>query len=136
MKTFHSAVCLQEHLLRGIRRVGGVMQDAVHEAVDGLVVVRDQPRIRLFRTRLQFGDDRGFFRPYSDRASQVAHGRFPRHHSHGVTFKVAGYVPANNMLNRMLATPRGNFAPLHAIDTSDAPEFPSTVTIFRAPAPL
>ena len=54
----HSAEHFQEHFLGRVSCVGGIGQDAIHQAVDGLMELADQPRVGLFRSGLQFRDDR------------------------------------------------------------------------------
>ena len=47
IEALHSTEHLEEHLLGGVRRIRRVAQDAVHKAVDGLMVVRDEPVVGL-----------------------------------------------------------------------------------------
>ena len=45
VEAFHSPKDLEKHLLGGVGRVGRIAQNAVHEAIDRLVIMRDQPGV-------------------------------------------------------------------------------------------
>src|SRR5579859_3859744 len=85
IEALHAAKDLQEHFLRGIGRVRRVSEDAVHKAVDGLVIMRDQPVVSLLRPGFQVGDNGGFLSPYADCAGDVTQCCYSRHFSHGDT---------------------------------------------------
>ena len=58
VKMLHPPKHLQEDFLRSIGRVGGIGDDAIHQAVNGLVKFGDEPGVGVFRACLQFGHDR------------------------------------------------------------------------------
>src|SRR5271166_1915973 len=74
---FHPAEDLQKYLLGGIGRVGRVIDDAVDEAVDGLMKLANEPRIGLLGPGLQFCNDGRFFESGSDSACEIAHLKLP-----------------------------------------------------------
>src|SRR5580698_11295080 len=65
---------LDEDFLGSIRSIGGIVEDTVNQTVNWLVIVRDEPRERLFRPGLQFGHDGGFFGADSYRTCEFTQG--------------------------------------------------------------
>ncbi len=57
----NAAVNLDEDVLGQVSGVRGVWNGARNQAVDGLMILGDQPGKRFLRTGLQFGDNSGFF---------------------------------------------------------------------------
>ena len=57
VEMLHPAEDFQEYFLRRIRRIGGVGEDAVHQRVDGLVELADEPGVGFLGSSLQFRDD-------------------------------------------------------------------------------
>src|SRR5947209_19592798 len=47
IETLHSTEYLEEHLLGGVRRIRWVAQDAVHKAVNRLVIMCNEPVVGL-----------------------------------------------------------------------------------------
>src|SRR5271156_1873804 len=72
MKTLHPAKHLQENFLRGVRRVRRIAYHAIHQPVHRTLKLPNQPRVGLFRARLQIGDNRRFLCPCSNRAGQIS----------------------------------------------------------------
>ena len=85
VKMLHAAEDLQKDFLCGIGGVGRIGHDAIDQAVDGLVEFADEPRVGVFRARLQFGHDRRLLGPDSYRACKITQGGCSRHQCHGVT---------------------------------------------------
>ena len=59
VKVFHSAKHFHENFLGGVGRVRRVVHDAVHQSVDRLLKLADQPGVSLFRAGLQLCSDSG-----------------------------------------------------------------------------
>src|SRR6266498_3585780 len=85
VKMLHPTKDLDENILSSVGCVCRVGEDSVDYPINRLMNLPNQPRICIFRARLQFGDDGCFFCSNSDRACEVAHVGCSRHHSHGVT---------------------------------------------------
>src|ERR1051326_1501958 len=85
VEPFHAAKDLQKHFLGSVRRICRVGQNAVHKAVDRLMIVRNQPVVSLLRARFELRDNRGLLSSYADRAGDVTQCCSSRHFSHGVT---------------------------------------------------
>ena len=52
VKVLHAAKHLQEDFLRGVRGVCRIADDPVHQAVDGLVELTDEPGVGVLRAGL------------------------------------------------------------------------------------
>src|SRR5437016_10005598 len=48
IESLHPPEDLEKHLLRGVGRVGWIAQNAINQAINRLVIVRDQPGVGLF----------------------------------------------------------------------------------------
>src|SRR5690349_13673652 len=92
---FNAAEDLQEHILRGVSRVGAVGYDPIHQAVDRLLKFSDQALEGFIRTGFQLFDNRGFVRPNSDRTRKVTQGGCSRHSLHGVTPIIGLFRPTH-----------------------------------------
>ncbi len=93
----HPPEDLEEDLLGDVGRIAGIVQHAVYQAVDGLVVLRDEPGVGVLGAGFQLGYHRGLFRPGCNGAGQVAQSSCSRHGSHAVyTSRLAGYGYGNN----------------------------------------
>src|SRR5258707_7340319 len=79
MEMFHPAEDFQKHVLGRVRGVRRIIHNAIDKPVDRLMKLADQPRVCVLRTRLQFGDDGGFFSPGPDSASKIAQCSSSRH---------------------------------------------------------
>ena len=66
VEVLHAAKHLEENVLSGVSRVGGIAHHAVHEPVDGALEFANQPGIGRFRAGFEIRDNCGFFRPCSD----------------------------------------------------------------------
>ena len=82
VEALDSAKNLEEDFLSGIGGVGGVFEDPVDQAVNGLVVMGDEPGKSRFRSGLQFGHHGGFFGADSYRTCQVTQCCCSRHGRH------------------------------------------------------
>src|SRR5215469_10000746 len=69
----HSAEDFEENFLRGVGGIRGVGQNAIDQAIDGLVELSDEPGIGLFRPGLKFCNNTGLFAAYGDRARKITH---------------------------------------------------------------
>src|SRR6266849_4324856 len=85
VEVFHSSEDFQEDFLCGIGGISRIGDDAVYQAVNGLVKLADQPGVGVLGAGLEFGNDRRFLAPDCYRACKIAQGGCPRHNSHGVT---------------------------------------------------
>ena len=70
VKMLHSPKDLQEDLLGSIGGVGRIGENAINQAVDGLVKFADEPGVGILRACLQFGHDRRLLGPDSYRRLQ------------------------------------------------------------------
>ena len=93
VKMVHAAKHFQKDFLRGIGRVGGIGDDAIHKAVDRLVEFSDEPGVGVFRASLQFGHNRRLLGPDSYRDCKITQGGCSRHYSHGVTPIIGSFGP-------------------------------------------
>src|SRR5215467_3841713 len=91
VEALHAAKDLQKNFLRSVRGVAWVSKNAVYQAVNWLVIVRDEPVVSVLGAGFQFGHDGGFFGSYTDRADNVTQCCYSRHFSHGVTPIFSGY---------------------------------------------
>jgi len=57
VKALHAAKDFEENFLCGVRGIRRVSQNAVHQAVNRLVIVGHKPVISLFRPGLQLRDN-------------------------------------------------------------------------------
>ncbi len=55
VEVLDAAEDFDEDVLHGVGGVGRVVHHAIDKAIDGLMIVRDQPRERLFGAGLQLG---------------------------------------------------------------------------------
>src|SRR5438105_13497189 len=75
VEVFHSSEDLQEDFLCGIGGISRLGDDAVYQAVNGLVKLSDQPRIGMFGSCLECGNDRRFLAPDCYGACNIAQAR-------------------------------------------------------------
>ena len=68
MEALNAAEDFDKNVLDGIRSIGRIVHHAVNQAIDRLMIMRDQPRKGLFGTGLQFGHHRRLFAVNPDRA--------------------------------------------------------------------
>src|SRR5580658_702792 len=72
VKSANPAVNLDEDILGQVSRVRWIGNGARYQAVNGLVIFRDQPCECLLRTGFQFRDNPGFFRGYTEDAGDIS----------------------------------------------------------------
>src|SRR6266852_4978036 len=140
VKMLHPAEDFQKYVLRRVRRIRRIVHDAVHETVDRLMKLADQPGVGLFRTRLQFSDDGGFLGSGPNSACKIAQCRNSRHGGVASNYRVTR-APTAGIFIRAATTP-GDLPPLNYLD-SEAPRrvpvvsrvFATLLVWLRAPPP-
>src|ERR1700722_18694941 len=114
IKSANPAVNLDEDILGQVSRVRYVRNGARNQAVYGLVILRDQPCERLFRTGFQFRDNPGFFRGYAEDAGDISQSYAYLHAK--VLHTITGSIPLRLPITRS-RQPAGNQA-LFTLDTT------------------
>src|SRR5271170_3534003 len=73
METTDAAKDFDEDILGHVSGVCGILQHARNDAIDWLVIGRDQPRKSLFRARLELRNNVRLFGPDCYNACQISH---------------------------------------------------------------
>src|SRR5438270_6016534 len=83
VEVLHPAKNFQEDLLCGIGGICGIRENAVHHAVHGVMKLTDEPRVGIFRARLELQNNGGLLAADSYRAREFSQTGGSRHACHG-----------------------------------------------------
>src|SRR5690348_7092510 len=103
MEALDTAKDLEKDFLCSVRGIRRVVQDAIHQTVNRLVVVRDQPLVSFVRSGLQLGDDRSFLSPCCQRTCDVSQSGCSRHSfTQGAFLKISRKAGPQQLQSRAL----------------------------------
>src|SRR5258707_7926312 len=128
MEMFHPAEDFQKHVLGSVRGVRRIIHNAIDKPVDRLMKLADQPRVCVLRTRLQFGDDGGFFSPGPDSASKIAQCSSSRHGGVAPNYRVTR-APAAGIFTFIETLP-GDLIPPNYLNSAGARGVPGVTPVF------
>ena len=135
VKAAYSAKDLNEDFLSKVGGVGAVAHGARQQRINGLMVMRDQPRKRLLGAGSQFFNESRLFGLERQRASKIAHGEvrlqfsaLPRYrNSPKVSIRASQAEGQNPRLGLQLAWKRSWLAarkPIYFLDTGSCRNVP------------
>src|SRR5580692_5629038 len=113
IKVLHAAKHLEKDFLGSIGGIGGIGNQAVNQAVDGLVKLTNQPSVGFLRSGLQFSHERRFLLPDSNGSREITHAGRSRHHSHGSNSIIGSFLATGLTRSAQRRITAGSIGPLY-----------------------